>query len=237
MKTTEQILEEYGRFLLLRDAVPGWEAQCREGRAALREKKLDMDWKEVDMKNLENPNFFQRLLGRIEEKQEKARTAYREAAAEYTREKRHLEGLEQKLTEMKQELSALEGAEEAWRSRQGEDISKELVRQYIAPAALQAANLILEALEQAGEWMRVDARRRDVQQGNRKLEFLGLASGYALRLVDYLALMGMDPGQQGGYLRYPDSYITGVTSEYKQLDRLNGAMDQVRQVRSNLKEV
>ena len=237
MKTTEQILEEYGRFLLLRDAVPGWEVQCGEGRTALREKKLDLDWKEVDMKNLENPNFFQRLLGRTEEKQEKARTAYREAAAEYTREKRHLEGLEQKLTEMKQELSALEGAEEAWRSRQGEDISKELVRQNIAPAALQAANLILEALEQAGEWMRVDARRRDVQQGNRKLEFLGLASGYALRLVDYLALMGMDPGQQGGYLRYPDSYITGVTSEYKQLDRLNGAMDQVRQVRSNVKEV
>jgi hypothetical protein len=39
----------------------------------------------------------------------------------------------------------------------------------------------------------------------------------------------------GSYLQAPRDYIYGVTSEYKQLDRLERAQEQIRNIRTQLK--
>lgn len=243
MEELARLLNNYGRFLELEDSVPYWEAQLPERLARIRELKLNRDKKEIDLSNLQEPNFFQRLLGRTEEKKERLSKQLRESTAAHEAAKQELKALEKKIAEGKQELESLAGSREAYEQAKKAAVltigqESQLMMQELAaftPAALAAADRIIEALEDARFWMQEDAYRRGVSQDNRKMELLSSAEENAQRLRSILTIMPEGVAGVGSYLQSPNGYIYGVTSEFGQLDRLNNAIDQVRETRNQLR--
>ena len=103
-----------------------------------------------------------------------------------------------------------------------------------APVAMKTANRALEALEEARPWMQKDALSTRVGQANRKLECLNNAQGYTRRLKKLLEVMPEGCASPGSSFEELYGYICGVSSEFKQLDRLNHAVEQLRTVRNQL---
>lgn len=243
MEKLVKLLKDYGRFLELEDSIPYWSQQLPELKMRIRELRLNRDLKECDLKQLEDPNFFRRLFGRTEEKKEKLGTQLREITAALQAAQWELKSLEEKIASGKQELETLRSCRKIYAQAKQETAltslqEGQLVMEEIAaftPAALAAADRVLEALEDARYWMQQDALRKNVLPDNRKLEFLGIAGESALRLRDILSVMPEGCGSIGSYLRNPEIYIDEVTSEYKKLDRLNSAIDQVRETRNQLR--
>lgn len=243
MEALTRLLNNYGRFLELEDSVPYWEAQKPELLARIRELKLNRDGKEIDLSNWEAPNFFQRLLGRVEEKKERLYKQLREATAAHEAAKQELDALEKKIAAGKRELESLTGSREAYEQAKGEAVlttaqESQLMMQELAaftPVALAAAERILEALEDARFWMQKDAVSRGVRPENRKMEFLSRAEENAQRLCSILSIMPEGCANIGSYLKSPKAYIYSVSSEFGQLDRLNLAVDQVRETRNQLR--
>ena len=90
--------------------------------------------------------------------------------------------------------------------------------------------------------MRGDALRGEVKnghqlQGNRKLEFLSEAAGYAKQLKETLDWLPTPLVLKGSYLSWPDHYITEPTTPYAQLDRVEAALNTVRDVKNQLNEL
>ena len=220
-------LINYARFLDLERSIPDLEAKRKLLQAKVRETKMDCDWKEIEQKNLENPGFFQRIFGRTEEKKEKAYFAYREALAVWESVKRELAEVEIRLDAEKQQMQSLIGSKKAYDGFSGNYTSEQKCEVF-GPVAVQAANRCIEALEEARVWMQEDALRKGVRSGNRKMEFLAHAAKNARQLMTIWGLIGLESIPVGSYLKDPDSYITNVTSEFKQLDRLETAQSQVR---------
>ena len=67
------------------------------------------------------------------------------------------------------------------------------------------------------------------------MECLSAAEAAATRLAEILAVMPEGVATIGSYLREPHDHIYGVTSEFKQLDRLEQAQEQIRTIRTQLK--
>lgn len=224
-----QAAKNYGRYLSLEGRIPEMEEQVGNLKESLREMKLDMDWKEIAVRNLEDPGFWDRLLGRLEKKRELANSAWRESRATYEIAKRKLEELEFSLQQMKEEREALAGS-------RGEYEAEGSPREVAAflPAALEAAQRCIEALNNMLPHARRDAHTTYVRPGNRKMEFMAKAAENAQVLNRILALMPEGIVEPGRYFRCPEYYITEVTSEYQQLDRVEMAMNQVKAVRSEL---
>lgn len=236
-------LKDYGRFLELEDSVPYWEAQLPESKARIRELTLNRDRKQFDLNALQDPNFFQRILGRTEEKKEKLNAQLREVTAALTAAQWEQKELEKGIAAGKQEMEALSNSREAYeKAKEAVSLTpaqeSQLMMQEIAaftPVALAAADRIIEALEDARFWMQEDAISRGVRPENRKLDFLSRAEENANRLRQILTIMPEGCGTIGSYLRDPDGYIVGVTSEFGQLDRLNNAISQVQETRNQLR--
>lgn len=236
-------LHNYGRYLELEDAIPHWQQQRAEQKTRLDELRLNRAQKKWDLDHLENPGFFQRLLGKSEEKKEKLAKQLREVTAALNAAQWELEALDKQIESGKQELEALAGSREAYaRARQEAALTtiqeSQLMLQEIAaltPVALAAADRVIEALEEARPWMQNDIRYTAVSSGNRKMEYLALAAENAGRLVEILAAMPEGCANVGSYLRSPEGYVDAATMEYAKLDRLNSAMDQVRETRNQLR--
>lgn len=236
-------LHGYGRFLELEAAIPHWEQQRAEQKTRLGELRLNRDQKKWDLDHLENPGFFRRLLGKTEENKEKRSKQLREVTAALNAAQWELDALEKQIECGKRELDALCDSREAYaRAKAGAALStiqeSQLMMEELAaftPAALTSAERVLEALEAARPWMRQDARQACASSGNRKMECLAMAARNARRLVEILSIMPEGSASIGSYLRMPEDYVTAVTSEFKQLDRLNNAMDQVRETRNQLR--
>lgn len=237
------LLHAYGRFLELEDHIPYWEDQCAELRIRIRELQLNRNCRQTDLDNLENPNFFQRLFGRAEEKKEKIGKQLREITAAYNAATWELKDLERKISEGKQEREALSGSREAYeKGKRAAALSviqeNQLVMEEIAaftPVAIATVDRIVDALEEARPWMQQDAVRKGVGPENRKLQCLSRAEQSAQRLCSILAMMPEGVAPVGSYLRSPSHYIVGVTSEYGQLDRLNLAISQVQETGNQLR--
>ena len=65
------ILRDYSRFLELEDNIPYWESQIPERQARLEEMKWNLQQKELELLQLQEPNFFQRMFGKAEAKKER----------------------------------------------------------------------------------------------------------------------------------------------------------------------
>ena len=85
--------------------------------------------------------------------------------------------------------------------------------------------------------MRRDAMSTGVGEGNRRMECLGKAETAARRLLELLEVLPEGVATIGSYLQAPSAYICGVTSEFKQLDRLELAQEQIRTIRNQLKQL
>ena len=236
-------LTAYSRFLELEDSLPYWEAQVPQMKERIRDLQWNQGSKTLELQNLEEPGFFQRLFGRAEEKKDLLTRQISQITAALTAAKWDLEELEEKIEKGKLELEALSGSGEAYRTEKASAVltsaqESRLMMEEIsafAPLAMETAGRILEALEDARPWMRHDAMTDRVGSGNRKMDYLGKAEQGASRLAELLATMPEGCASIGSYLRHPHEYIYGVTSEFKQLDRLNSAQEQVNNVRNQLK--
>lgn len=233
-------LKDYSRFLELEDSIPYWESQIPELKERIDEMKWNLQQKELELLQLKNPNFLQRLFGRAEEKQEKLSQQIREITAARTAAQWELEGLEKKIKTGKEELETLTGAQESYRQAKEETVlttvqESRLMMEEItafAPVALETAWHILESLEEARPWMR---STRIIAEGSRKMEHLYRAQDYSRRLLAILSIMPEGVANPGTKLENLYDYICGATSEYKQMDRLELAQEQVRTIRTQLK--
>lgn len=242
----EQLLEKlraYSRFLELEDSIPYWEAQLPDLENRIEEMKWNRQQKEMELLQLKEPSFLQKIFGKAEEKKEKLSKQIREITSAQTAAQWDLEALKKKITTANQELETLAGSHDAYETAREEAVltpaqeSRLMMEQIsaFAPVALEATGHILEALEDARPWMQKDALSTRVGSNNRKMECLGKAEAAAKRLCDILAALPEGAADVGTYLQEPHDYIYGVTSEFKQLDRLELAQEQVRNVRSQLK--
>lgn len=238
-------LRAYSRQLELEDSIPYWEARKPE----LENRIADMDWnlrqKELEQLQWKEPNFFRRIFVKAEEKKETLGRQIREITAARMAAQWDLESLEKKIAEGKRELESLSGSREAYQqakkagqltTAQESRLMMEEISAF-APVALETAWHILEALEEARPWMRRDAMRTGVGEGNRRMECLGKAETAARRLLELLEVLPEGVATIGSYLKAPNAYICGVTSEFKQLDRLELAQEQIRTVRNQLKQL
>lgn len=227
-----QAAKRYGRYLYLEGKIPALEEQIGNVTEQVNVWKYDMNWRQTEVLRLENPGFLDRLLGKAERKKEKAVSELRESRATYEIAKRKLEELEYQLKQGKEELASLAGSREEYEQAG----CPEEVEAFL-PAALEAAERCLEALNNVLPHARRDARSTYVRPGNRKMEFLQKAAENARVLTQVLGLMPEGIAEQGSYFAYPEGYVTAVTSEYQQLDRVEMAMNQVREVRKKLREL
>lgn len=242
MEALTALLKRYGRFLELEDNIPHWEGQRKELHERIRELQLNRDQKKWDLDHLENPNFFRRLFGKAEEKKEKLTKQLREVMSALTAAQWELDALEKKLEQGRQEVQTLSGSREDYERakrdaaltsiQEGQLMMEELAA--FTPAAIAAADRVLDALEEARPWMQEDARSRGVRPDNRKMELLSLAEKNAQRLCEILKIMPEGCAGVGSYLQDPGGYIDAVTSEFGRLDRLNNAIAQVRETRNQL---
>ena len=242
----EQLLEKlrnYSRFLELESGIPYWESQIPELKDRLSEMEWNQQQKETELLSLQEPNFFQRIFGRAEEKKERISKQIRELTAAKTALRWELDGLEKQVEAGKKELARLAGSREAYEAARRDTVlstaqeSRLMMEQItaFAPVALETAWHVLAALEDARPWMQKDALTTRVGQDNRKMEYLANAESAAGRLAEILTALPEGIATVGSYLRAPREYIYGVTSEFKQLDRLEQAQEQIRTVRTQLK--
>lgn len=243
MEKLVELLKKYSRFLELEDNIPQWEQEYAELKVRIGELRLNQAQKKWDLEHLENPGFFRRLLGKTEEKKEKLTKQLREVTAALSAAQWEREEMEKKLESGKRELETLTGTLEAYAQAKREATlttmeESQLMMEELAaftPAAIAAAERVIGALEEARPWLRADVRYTGVSSGNRKMELLALAAENARRLVELIHMMPEGCASVGSYLKAPDGYVDAVTMEYAKLDRLNNAIEQVRETRNQLR--
>lgn len=244
MDNTVKRLQDFGRFLELEELLPKLRETLAEGKYQLREACLKTAQEKWEYERLEKGGFFQRIRGNLEERKEKAYQAYRQAQTQEQAARQEVEIREKALEDARQEQDALPdslGWYLADRTRyleSGGDAASLLDAEapILMDIAIMEAEKCLGALREAYPWARADAVRTRVSPENRKLEFLAAAKDHAGNLRTLLELLPEGTVEIPSYLKNPDGYILGFTSEYKQLDRLNLAIQEIRQIRSRLQE-
>lgn len=235
----EQILEElknYSRWLLLENTLPRLEEALEEARELRLEAGGRVRLAQWEMERLEKPGFLQRLKGGLEERKEEVYRELRTARSQYQQAKDETDLRQKELEDARAQYTSLSGSWDAYlreKARYGSVVPGE--KELLTGICLGLTNDCVDALEQARPWMQADVRYTYVREDNRKLEFLALAEEKANRVR---AILEQLPGMEiPSYLQQPQGFVTCVTMEYWQLDRLNLAIDQVREVRSRLKEI
>ena len=243
MEALMEKLSAYGRYLELSDDIPYWESQVPELKERIKELEWNRWGKETELAGLQEPTFFQRLFGKVEEKKEKLHQQLSRATAAWNAAKWELEDLEKKINAGKETLEALSYSREDYEAaKQNAALTSAQESQLMmaeltafTPAAISAADRCLEALEDARFWMQEDAVRKGVRDANQKMACLARAEENAVRLVQILSIMPEGAASVGRYLRSPEGYVDAVTSEFARLDRLNNAISQVRETRNQLR--
>lgn len=238
MEELRSALRSFGRYLELRELLYFWEIRQKELEQSTPKLREDRDWKKAAVEELREPGFLQRLLGRTEEKREKAQNEYRKASEIYQAALRETEELEHKLQQGREEYQALSGSRENWEQKRQmaqEETPAEWILEALAPAVVAAVSGAIPALWEARVWMQEDARRKGVREENRKLEYLNRAKQHACGLQEIILFLPEGAAEISGYVHSPEGYILGVSSEFKQLDRVNSAMEQLRALRERMK--
>lgn len=237
----EQVLQElknYSRWLKLEAEMPGLEDALAEAKALRIEAGGSVRVAQWELDRLEKPGFFQRLKGGLEERKEEVWREYRAAQAKLQSAQEEVDLRAQELQRAREEFSTLSGSWEAYlREKTRFDGLVDGEIRLLAAIAIGLTKDCQEALEEARTWMRADVMRRGVAYDNRKLEFLGIAREKAGRLVNLLEQLPEGMIEIPGYLRNPDGFILGFAMEFKQLDQINLAIEQVWDLRQKLKNL
>lgn len=238
MEQVLQKLKNYSRWLGLEADIPGLEDALAEAKALRIDAGGSVRVAQWELDRLENPGFFQRLKGDLEERKEEFRKQYRSAKILYQQAQEEVDARAKELEAARKEFAELSGSWEGYlqeKARFGESTTEEV--KLLAGIGIGLSKDCQEALEEARPWMRADVMRRGVSYGNRKLEFLGIAREKAGRLLALLEQLPEGLVEIPNYLRGPDGFILGYTMEFKQLDQVNLAIDQMCTLRSRLREL
>lgn len=206
--------------------------------------KNEMDCAKLTAKNLEDPGFFQRLLGKVAEKQEKAQAEARDAIAAYEQARREFEELEHQVQDLQEEYAALSGCREAYDQARAEFLCsadsdavqtlRELECDTFRPVAIEALRQIRKALNASRGWMEKELKSRHYIQESRRMEFIRLADAYAQMLHTLLPYFPEGSVTLGASITAPGDYIRGASMNLSQIDRLNIAIDQSLRVQEQL---
>lgn len=245
MMQLEQMIRDLERITRLDQQIADLKPECRSLKGAVSDAETEMRRAHADFSAYENSGFFRQLQRNFAEKKEDARRKYRVALADYESLSQDLARKEATLTEMEEEFQSLRPVwtnyfqvREAYLASEGADPDTlQAKEQRLAcTAGIISAGRILYALREARMWMQEAAlRTRTVSEDNRKLEFLALAEAQAKILAKCASILPEDVFTVGNYLRNPTDFITGVTSKYAQLDKLNLAIAQVDTLRDQMK--
>ncbi len=238
-------LKDYQRARLLQVRIPELEKEYQGAKDRSGEASLAAAQAKWELEKQEKGSFFDRLLGKQEEKKKKAWQAYREAQAGAQAAKEALTDLEKTRDAARHEAETLSGSWEKYlrektdylnRGGDLEQLRKEEIP-ILAAVGAEEIRLCLADLEEARFWMQKDIRRQYVSQDNRKLEFLGKARERGLLILALLKQLPEGSVETPNCLQALDGYITGVTMPYKQLDQLNNAQEKLRGCREKLRKI
>lgn len=225
-------LDSFSRQLELEDNLPYWEGQKAELQARISELKENKRKKERELGLLKEPNLFQKLLGKSEEKRGRFRKQIEEITAAQTAACWELESIIEKIESGEQELANLAGSRAAYEEAKNNVVLTPAQESRImmaeitafAPAALRTAERLLGNLENARFWIRKEKDNRDAA-------CLQDVESAANRLGDILSVLPEGVATIGSYLQSPVEYISGDDS----WNRLHQAQEQVRNVRNQLR--
>lgn len=242
MEEMIQRLKDHGRFLELEILIPELKEKLTEGKRLLREAGLETAQNKWAYSKLEKGSFFQRLRGNWEKKKEAAWQNYRAAERREQEYGQAVSFWEEQLAQEQKELAALTGSLERYlQQREGyllsggdRDALLEAQKEQLAAIAAKEVDRCIAALEGAHGWMQEDAIRKGVGQENRKMEFLKRAGAHVENIKKLLPLLPEHTVEAPDYMRNPDGFILNYTSEFKQLDRLNLAVEQLRKLKKEI---
>lgn len=232
METLLAKLRGFSRQLELEDSIPYWERQQPELKARISEMERNRRQKEQELQDLQNPGFLQKIFGRTEDKKEILRKQIQEISAAQTAAQWEQESLVKRITAGKRELADLADSRTDYEEAKAGTVltpaqESRLVMEEIsafAPAALETAERILEALENARFW---------IQKGQRHgvMEYLQDVVPAAIRLRGILSVLPEGVATVGSCLLSPDGYFSGDL----QLERLCQAQEQIQIIRNQLR--
>jgi len=239
MEYLKQLLDNAVKLTELEMQIPGLERRCSELREIAADRKTQRDWA-----NLEEPTFFQRLLGSVEKKQERARAEAREASAAYEEVKRELEGLEFQLRSLRETVEQLSGSRERYTGEKrtfletadDDQVQKlrELETEAYKPVAIELVKQIRKHLYSARGWVQKDLQPRHFSRETRRMEFIQLADDCAEKLQELLVFFPEGSVTLGASMSQPSSYINSVSTNYSQIDLINIAVEQSQRVQAQL---
>ncbi len=230
----EQLLQDYGRYLLLEGQLPALEREKEYARRESLAAQRELSQKRLEWERLENPSLFQRMMGKLPEKQETAHREFREAEQKYSKANRRAEEAAVRVAETKTALKEYVDLPQRYAAVKSPETSHLAVR-YFAPAARCHIEIILEALEKAIPQLRTEAARpRMPDEENDMLVHYGVARSAAEKLNIILAQFPAEENWCNDYLRNPDGFLLAAATKYSRLDRLNAAIGQMRTLRERL---
>lgn len=238
MEQVLKALKNYSRRLQLEAKFPRLEEALEEAKELRIEAGGRVRLAQWEMERLEKPGFFQRIKGGMEERKEEVCREHRAAQSQLQQTQEEVELRRKELEDARAEYAALSGSWDAYlreKARFGETTEAET--ELLTGICIGLTKDCQEALEQARPWMRADVMRRGVSSENRKLEFLGVAEERALRILAILEQLPEGMVEVPPYLCRPGGFITGYTMEFKQLDQVNLAIEQIWQLRQKLKSL
>ncbi len=244
MEQMRKRLSDAARLAALQLELPLMKNQLEELKEKVSDLKNDRDWAKLTAKNLEEPTFFQRLMGKVAEKQEKAQAEAREASAAYEQAKGEYDALAHRFSALQSELAALSASKEVYERtrspflREAEpDAVQELCSMEIEafrPVAIETLRQIRKALFAARGWMEQEQKSRHYVQQSRRMEYIQLADEYAQTLQTLVAYFPEGSVTLGASITSPGDYIREASMNLSQIDRLNIAIDQSLRVQEQL---
>lgn len=244
MEQMRQFVSDAARLAELELSLPLLKPQLEEQREKVSDLKHEMDWAKLTARNLEEPTFFQRLVGKVAEKQEKAQAEAREASAAYEKAKRELDELEHQFNACQETYAALSGSREAYARARSEFLSSAddngleqlrlLELDAFRPVAIETVRQIRKALYASRGWIEKELKPRYHTHESRRMEFLQLADDYAEKLQALLVYFPEDSVTLGASMTAPGEYVRGASMNLSQVDRLNIAIDQSLRVQEQL---
>lgn len=244
MEHVRELLCNAAKLEELELQLPELKIRHEELKETVSDRKYERDWAVLTAKNLEDPGFFQRLLGSVAEKQEKAQAEAREATAAYEAVKRELDDLEHQLDTLQEAYVTLSDSREVYQHARTAFLAtadaheiqslRELETDTFRPVALEYLRQIRKALYAARGWMQKDIRPRYGTVAGRRMEFLHLADDYAEKLKTLLIYFPEGSVTLGASISCPSDYVRNVSTNLSQIDFLNIAIEQSQRVQAQL---
>ncbi len=228
MEALQKLMDDLGRYLLLEGQLPHLTQEAETLRREALALERDLGEKRRERDRLMEPGWFQRLLGSIQEKQEDAHRAFREAEAALLQGKQRYGDAKAILASTRAELEALAGAKDRYLAvKESDPLLPRLAENALAPAALDSAKRCLAALEEAVPLAHKEAQLHPDSVSGEKLDCFAAARTEAERLRWMLQQMPEPERRIGGYLANPDYFLLALAMKYSRLDRLNEATAQL----------